>query len=293
MNLIIETDIGHDPDDFFALCYFHSAGVNIRAILTTIGHPFQVELARFFCDYVGLDIPIGIASNKVIELKTGGIHFHDRLLKRFGYRNDKIADGLGLDVLKRTLNQYPDCEFFVCGPPKSFGAFAGQIDRDIERVTMQGGFLPYSLYKPRIILSKFERHLTVPTYNLNGARVESQAIINCPRIKNLSFVSKNICHTVVYNRERHDFVKSFPIKNKADELFVEGMSVYLEKHSEKKFHDPTAAVCHLHPEIATWFKGKLYSERGGWGTRKDEDCNSRIIADIDYEALWNLLGHRE
>ena len=46
MNLIVETDIGHDPDDFFALCYLHSAGINIRAILVTIGHPYQIEIIR-------------------------------------------------------------------------------------------------------------------------------------------------------------------------------------------------------------------------------------------------------
>lgn len=34
-NLIVETDIGHDPDDLFALCYLFSAGVNIKAILLT------------------------------------------------------------------------------------------------------------------------------------------------------------------------------------------------------------------------------------------------------------------
>ncbi len=44
MNLIIETDIGHDPDDFFALCYLHSAGIKIRAILISIGHSYQTAI---------------------------------------------------------------------------------------------------------------------------------------------------------------------------------------------------------------------------------------------------------
>ena len=51
---------------------------------------------------------------------------------------------------------------------------------------------------------------------------------------------------------------------RAQEIFVEAMDKYLEKHSEKKFHDPTAAVCHLHPEIGKWVQGKLYNSQGGW-----------------------------
>ena len=30
-----------------------------------------------------------------------------------------------------------------------------------------------------------------------------------------------------------------------------GMEAYLRAHEAKKWHDPTAAACHLHPEIGT------------------------------------------
>ncbi len=46
MNLIIETDIGHDPDDLFAICYLAAAGVNIRAICVSPGDPDQIAIAR-------------------------------------------------------------------------------------------------------------------------------------------------------------------------------------------------------------------------------------------------------
>lgn len=58
--LIIETDIGHDPDDYFALCYLHSAGYDIKAILVSIGHPYQVAIVKMFCKQVGLNIPVGV-----------------------------------------------------------------------------------------------------------------------------------------------------------------------------------------------------------------------------------------
>ena len=46
MDLVIETDIGHDPDDLFALLFLINAGVNIRAIAITQGYPAQVALVR-------------------------------------------------------------------------------------------------------------------------------------------------------------------------------------------------------------------------------------------------------
>ena len=63
------------------------------------------------------------------------------------------------------------------------------------------------------------------------------------------------------------------------------------KHEGKKFHDPAAAVCMLHPEAGTWVNGTLYRERGGWGTRvSDDPAADEILADIDRTALWNHIA---
>jgi inosine-uridine nucleoside N-ribohydrolase len=80
MNLIIETDIGHDPDDFFALCYLASAGVDIRGIMICPGDPDQIAIARLFCKEIGLDIPIGASKLDRTKLSSGSIH-HDLLKK--------------------------------------------------------------------------------------------------------------------------------------------------------------------------------------------------------------------
>ena len=46
MNLIIETDIGRDPDDLFAIAYLIAAGANVRAVLISPGDPDQIAVAR-------------------------------------------------------------------------------------------------------------------------------------------------------------------------------------------------------------------------------------------------------
>jgi hypothetical protein len=58
-DLIVETDCGHDPDDFFTFCYLLAAGVKLRCIIVTPGDLDQLAIVRLFCEQVGLDVPIG------------------------------------------------------------------------------------------------------------------------------------------------------------------------------------------------------------------------------------------
>jgi hypothetical protein len=71
-------------------------------------------------------------------------------------------------------------------------------------------------------------------------------------------------------------------------LFLAGMDEYLRTHEAKKWHDPTAAACHLHPEIGTWTRGRVTKVEGGWGTVADEG-GDRILADVDRDALWDCF----
>src|SRR5690606_19171211 len=97
-ELIVETDMGHDPDDFFAVCYLAAAGVNIRAILIVPGDPDQVAIARFLCKELGLDIPIGASKKDRTKLSSGSAHYD--LLEKYGYSKEEKPDGLGVDILE-------------------------------------------------------------------------------------------------------------------------------------------------------------------------------------------------
>jgi inosine-uridine nucleoside N-ribohydrolase len=135
-------------------------------------------------------------------------------------------------------------------------------------------------------LQKFEGMETVPTFNLNGD--VKGAVRFLESATPTRFVGKNVCHTIVYDREVHDAITATRAKSRAGELLREVMAMYLEGHPEKMFHDPTAAVCHLHPEIGTWVDGTPYRQSGGWGTRVGRSPH-RALADIDRGALWRHL----
>lgn len=305
MNLIISSDCGHDPDDIFAILYLHSTGVNIRAITIAEGAPHQIALVRFLCKEMGLDIPVGVANlNRTAPKDYNGefegrpikeyVGFHYDLLRKYGYPVEAKGDDLGINVMAETFKKYPDSDVFVIGPPKNLGAYIKTCNHEINNITFQGGFIGYSEHNyPCERLEKFEGKKTFKTFNLGGASKQTLDIIASPFVKNLRFVSKNVCHTILYNKETQALQKLVDPKNRADEIFIDAMDLYLKKHNEKKFHDPCAAVCMLHPEIASWVRGRLYYEKGEWGTIPDETSNSQIIADIDRDRFWQHIFDKD
>ena len=284
MDLIIDTDCGHDPDDFFTLCYLVAAGVQIRCITVTPGDLDQLAIVRFFCKEVGLDIPIGFS--KPSEKSSSG-SIHHALLKKYGCSLSASGDGLGKDVIHQTFEQYPESDFFIIGPPSNVGRFLeANPEAAVGRATMQGGFLGYDLHlHARTRLPQFEGKTWVPTFNMNGDRKGTEALLRA-NIRERRFCGKNVCHTVLYDQAIFDTMA--PPKDRASELFVEGMALLLDKHESKKFHDPVAAVCHLHPEVGTWVRGRTRKIEAGWGTVLDE-AGDYILADLDYPAFWQHI----
>ncbi len=278
MNLIIETDIGHDPDDLFAICYLAAAGVDIRAICVSPGDPDQIAIARLVCERLGLDIPIGAAQLGREKLSSGSIHH--ALLKRYGKSLHAGADALGDEVMEDRVDA--DTEVFVIGPATSTGRYLASMTPAFKRATMQGGFVPYSVYAPAVRLDKFESKAWVPTFNLNADRPNGQRFLDAPMPRQM--VGKNVCHTVQFDKAR--FARFGKPINAASELFCEAAQLYFEGHDSKAFHDPTAAVCHLHPEVGVWMDGKTVKREGGWTTVPGED---KVLVDLDREAMWNHL----
>lgn len=288
MKLIVESDLGHDPDDFFAICYLHAAGVDIKTILISPGDPDQIAIAKLLCKELGLDIPIGASKLDREKNSSGSIH-HD-LLNKYNYPMQQKADGLGVDILKDIVKNDPDCELFIMGPVSSLGEFLIRNPNiEFSRATMQGGYLPYHLHTPMNPEPKFFGKASMPTFNMNGDREGAVAFLNA-KIKQRQIVGKNICHTVLFNQDRVNEIRN--TSTRGARLFEEAAIMYFQKHDFKKFHDPTAACCHLHPEIGTWFKGKTIKDKGNWTTVPDESGDD-ILADIDYDMLWtNILSFK-
>jgi len=268
--MIIETDCGHDADDAFTICYLVAAGVKPSTIFVTPGDLDQIATVRFLCDELNLKIPIGY-SKKSEKLSSGSVH-HD-ILKKYGKPLTAEGDDFGCNIQS-------EGDWFIIGPPKSLG----QKDNYPDKMTMQGGFLPYKFGNPKIRLEKFENLDWCPSFNPNGAVKETQKLAAAP-IKTKRFCGKNVCHSVLFDKTHLAPLKP---NSRAAEIFVELAELYFQKHENKKFHDPVAAVCHLHPEIGTWIKGNPVRTKNGWTTELDE-TGSFILVDLDYNQFWERI----
>lgn len=285
MKLIVETDIGRDADDFFALCYLISAGVEIVAVTVSPGDKDQIAVAKGLLKECGVSCPVGSAKPEREKSSVGGAH--PDFLKQYGYPLRAEPDGYGPDVIAEAMSLHPDAELFVCGPLQSVGPYLASGGK-LGRATMQGGFLGYEVHGRDVVrLDKFENKLLESTFNLGGDKTGAHSFLSGD-VQSRSFVGKHICHTIVYDSNIHEIVKSVKPKHRAMEVFHEHMDLYLSRQPVKMFHDPTAAVCHLHPECADWIKGNLIYEKGKWGTELSEE-GDLVAVDINRETLWNYI----
>lgn len=60
-KVILETDLGHDPDDFFTICFLSALGVKIDAITLTPGDIDQLAMAHLLVDRLQLNCPVGVS----------------------------------------------------------------------------------------------------------------------------------------------------------------------------------------------------------------------------------------
>jgi inosine-uridine nucleoside N-ribohydrolase len=254
------------------------------------GDESQVAIVKFLVDELSPNTLIGVPA--LGRRKEQPTSIHRQFLEKYRYPFHSSECLLANEILKDVLHLFPDCEFFVCGAVKSIGKFLSTYpDTCIKKATMQGGFIGYDEHGIKVPqLDKFKGRRTIATFNPNGDVKGTQEFLNAD-IMERYFVSKNVCHTVIYDTEVHKRVMETPPQNRASELLREGMGLYLKRHcSGKKFHDPTAAVCHLHPEIATWVNAKLYRKKGEWGANIDGGTNDKIIVDINYNKLWEHIA---
>jgi len=280
-QFIIETDLGHDPDDLFCICHLAEMGFPITAIGLVPGSPEQVALACGLRKHLGLDCEIGQAKPTTKPEQLG---IHATLSERHGWAKG-TSDGTNADVFKRALTKNPEADLLVIGPAPGLGVVAKQCRGEM---CFQGGFLPYSLYRPMISVPKMEGYEAIPTFNFNGDRNAVLALLDAP-LKLRRFCGKNVCHSIILTRDQLEFF--VPPRNVAGEIYIEAVTIYLERHEQKKMHDPTALVCHLHPEIATWFRGRPVKAGSGWSTSPDPD-GDYILADVDRDQLWTHLLER-
>lgn len=284
-----------DPDDFLTLLLLLGhPRVNVIGVTITPGTPDQVGVVRRALEWFGRSIPVG-AFNLDHKVKAPGDGLHGR---RGACVSSWHYGAYGDIPPSREASPGPELLRDLCGPSttlitgaplKNLGAALALPGFELGRLFVQGGFAGEGVVPPERQLPKFRGLVTCPTYNLNGDPKSALAVIASSAIAHKRFVSKNVCHGVVYDRELHARVTRLKHKSQSLELIWRGMDEYLGKGDGKKLHDPLAACCAIDPSIGEWAEVELYRERGQWGSRLAPGSGVHIIVGYDHERFVETL----
>jgi pyrimidine-specific ribonucleoside hydrolase len=290
MDVVWDMETG-DPDDFITLLFLlgHPT-VNLKGVTVTPGTPDQIGVVRHALAMFERAIPVGAFN--IEHQSSKGSCVSSWHYKAFG-EMPPSRDAIAGPVLLRELCD-DDTTLVTGGPLKNLGG-ALQLDGfRLGRLFVQGGFAGEGVVPPERQLEKFRGMTTCPTYNLNGHPKSALAVIASTAIREKRFVSKNVCHGVVYDAAMHERFAAVKQHSKSLALIYQGMSAYLDESPDgKKFHDPLAACCAIDPSIGEWAEVELYREKGLWGSRLAPGSGVQIIIGYDHAKLVDTLtAHR-
>jgi pyrimidine-specific ribonucleoside hydrolase len=279
-----------DPDDFLTLLLLLGhPDVHLKAVTVTPGSAAQVGLVRRALAWFGRDLPVGAFHLGHPKDCVSAWHY-----RAYGQVPPSRAAEPGAEVLLRHCDGHTT--LLTGAPLKNLGA-AIRLDADrggnalrIGRWVAQGGFAGEGVVPRECQLEKFRGMTTCPTYNLNGDPKSALAALQAAGIGVRRFVSKNVCHGVVYDQEMHQRIEAVKGRSLSLGLIWKGMEAYLGKEpGGKKFHDPLAACCAIDESIGNWAEVELYRESGAWGSRLRPSSGTWIITGYDHEQFLNTL----
>ena len=289
-----------DPDDFLTLLLLLGhPQVDLKAVTITPGTREQVGLVRQALAWFGReDIKVGAYDPERQKDCVSAWHYSAYpQLKRV----EADPDDLGWQVLDRTLHR--DVTMIEGAAPKNLGTLLRVMGMRLYdqapclgNLFFQGGFAGEGVVPPQYQLEKFRGRVTCPSFNPNGDPEATLRILShWSYYIDLRFVSKNVCHGVVYDRELHttftEALTDSPDRTSLSHRLVhQGMTAYLATHpGGKAFHDPLAAMCAINPYIGEWANVELYREKGEWGSRPSGTSGVRIITNYDHQRFVDTL----
>jgi inosine-uridine nucleoside N-ribohydrolase len=281
-----------DPDDFLTLLLLlDHPRVELKAVTITPGRPDQVGLVRRALGWLDRDdVVVGAGDLDGDRPAVSGWHY-----KAYGAAPPSRDAEPAAEVLLRVADD--DATLVTGAPPRNLGAAlelaaARGAPLRLGRWVAQGGFAGEGVVPAERQLEKFRGRTTCPSFNLNGAPRAVQAALATPSIRVRRFVSKNVCHGVIYDRAMHARFAAVRDRRRSLALVHEGMDLYLRENPRgKAFHDPLAAACALDETIAEWAEVEIYRERGEWGSRPSPGSATSIIVGHDHERfVATLLG---
>ena len=272
--MLIETDIGHDPDDALALTYLIYNNIPIEAILIFPGFIGQCCIVKEIYNHLNKTPPPILSDTTPNENKFVLSKFHKNIVKNTNYE----YDGKSVDYLK---NNKINGDIFIIGPPK------GLVNNIIEnnnyftnKVFYQGGYISYEDIENYGVCIHYKKHdfigvKMVQSYNVSAISKHFNRFTQSCAPNNLHWITKSLNHTVMYEGQP----SKYP--------YLEFLLSKIDKG--KKLHDIVAAYCYCNQDKVQIVKGEMKII----GQKNYVDIFSQIeqniIVDIDRPNFWMSL----
>jgi inosine-uridine nucleoside N-ribohydrolase len=301
MNRIILEMETSDPDDFLTLLWLADhPDVELLGVLVTPGSKDQCQLVRWGLDRCGRNgLPIGALHGSAWWNTVDGqvsrvssFHYH-------AYGTDVLRHPVG-DVsagpaLMAELLQARDATVLVGAPPKNLGKMLAAFPASrVARWVQQGGFAGDNLVAAP--LEKFRGRITCPSFNLGHAPKQTLALLASERVERRLFISKNVCHGVVWTPEMHSELRQHLKENGQSPrtglaMMMNALDHYLrDKGFGKMMHDILAAACAIDERVCEFLEVEIYREKGEWGARPANGTNTRISIGYDHARFISVLA---
>ncbi|GGM55286.1 nucleoside hydrolase [Dactylosporangium sucinum] len=283
LDVVFDMETG-DPDDFLTLLLL--AGhprVRLKGVTVVPGSAAQVGVVRHGLRALGRD-DVRVGAGNLDHAKDVVSLWHYRAL-------GDVAPSRDAEDAAALLGELCDEDTTLVsgGPLTNVKRAIASTNLTIGRLVVQGGFAGEGVVPAGRQLDKFRGRTTCPSFNLNGDPTAVFAMLAHDGVKHRRFVSKNVCHGVVYDAAMHARFAEHARRDSTRTIH-KLMELYLRGRPEgKMFHDPLAACCAIDPGIGTWAEVELYREHGEWGSRPRPGSGTWIITGYDHERFVATL----
>lgn len=278
IDVVWDTDIGRDPDDFLAGCFLLSRqNVRLRAITISPGDHDQVALTRLLLKETGhAAVPIGTVPDREKGKKSvSGCHL--RLMEYYKATLFDEADGAGWEVLATALRASPEAVLFTSGPLNNVGDLLRKTDLPIGLSVSMAGYWA----GPGEPASK-------PEFNFNGCGWAAREFVESKRFGKRTLVGKNVTHQVLYNEELHHQIREAGKQSRPLALAAELMA--LRSPSAKKLHDVLAAAAIVIPNIFTWEEVQPIKRNNEWSSTASPGTGIWATTSVDIPTFRGLFA---
>lgn len=291
-----------DPDDFMTLLWLADhPGVDLLGVVVTPGSHDQCQLVRWGLDRCGYhDIPLGALYGPDWWTTADGqkAHVSSFHYKAYGQGIDQYPVGevaVGPLLLAELLQNNDEVTVLVGAPPKNIGKLFQDFPAiRLARWLQQGGFAGDNLVATPLL--KFKGRITCPSFNPGGAWRETLALLASPQIGQRLFVSKNVCHGVIWTDllqarfKAHLATVGTPARVGLTLMMV-GLDRFLaDKGRGKAMHDLVAAACALDERVCHFQEVEIYRQKGDWGARAAVNTQTRISVGFDEARFISVLA---